>query len=192
LRVAEHSRRESQMPSGRIRLRVQQRADLSGWSRTRDEVRWIHRGAVLVPRLGKQSLCFILIGKDPRFFKQGSAELCPVSGGGSSGCSRTGGRPPWKQGGHDWHPEDRWWSRHGLGQGRVELKRQWQICDLFGSCMVQDLLMDWRGEHEKGEQQRGLQGYQLKKQGGWWYHPFIFLRWVKTARVRCYFLMGKG
>ena len=35
---------------------------------------------MLVPRLGKQSLCFILIGKDQRFFKQGSAELCPVFG----------------------------------------------------------------------------------------------------------------
>ena len=47
-----------QIPRGRKRLRVQQRADLFGWSRTRDEVRWIHREVVLVLRLDKDSVFY--------------------------------------------------------------------------------------------------------------------------------------
>lgn len=48
----------TQMPRGRKRLRVQQRADLFGWSRTRDEVRWIHREVVLVLRLDEESVFY--------------------------------------------------------------------------------------------------------------------------------------
>ena len=58
-RGAEHSRRESHANAPRKkRLRVQQRADLFGWSRTRDEVRWIHREVVLVLRLDEESVFY--------------------------------------------------------------------------------------------------------------------------------------